>query len=161
MVNLLDFLLRVTETILDLREGTVLGKLDMQKTFYFAKELGLPVPFTFRWGKLGPFSYELSNILERLRSQGFISYDGKYKRGKPLSSVDSLEVPHEVRSFFDELNDIRDEKKYNPIYFIECLGSIHFLYKYSGLKDKEKIFERLRLLMEPAWDFLKRHGLII
>lgn len=177
MTNLFDLLLRMTRTVFNLREGEILGKLDLQKTFYFAKELGVSIPFTFRWGKLGPYSYELSNVIERLTSHQFIKYiNGRYERGVRHEDVDPLELPQRVqegaRKFFDDLNDIRDEKPYiDPIYFIECLASIHFLYKYSGLRKKEEVFERLRQLkkermdfleplMEDSWKFLKKHDLI-
>jgi len=172
MSGFFDQLLKIIKTIFALRDGKIYGKLDMQKTFYFAKELGLPIPFKFRWGKLGPFSYELSNVLERITSQRYIKYDGTYHYNEDdFRYVDDLKIPEHIWTFFDDINDICDENGYDLIYFIECLASLHFLNKYSGVRNKRAIFERLRdlkkdrmpfleSLLEPAWMFLEKHELI-
>lgn len=172
MSSFLDRFLSLTKTIFEVRGGNVLGKVDMQKTFYFAKELGVPVPFNFRWGKLGPYSYELSNVFDSITRQGLIRYDGSYRYDeRNFQYIEEIELPPIVSSFYYEIDDICEDNGYNRIHFIECLASLHFLHKYSKMPDREATFSRLRSLkqnrmnlldplMGPAWQFLLDHNLL-
>jgi len=172
-LDFFEYFLKLQKTIFSLRGDQIFGKLDMQKSFYFAKELGLPVPFKFRWDKLGPFSYELSNVLEIARRRGFLVYNGTYKYNEHrFENVENFEdISDEVYSFFDDLIDAIEENNFDPVYFIECLASLQFLYRYSGLSTKKSTFDRLRILkqdrinnleplMEPSWNFLVKHNLV-
>ena len=78
MPDFFEYFLRLLLTIFSLRENEVVGKVDLQKSFYFAKELGLEIPFKFRWDKLGPFSYELSHVASLATNNGYLEYEGQY-----------------------------------------------------------------------------------
>ncbi|MCJ7760962.1 hypothetical protein MUP59_07485 [Candidatus Bathyarchaeota archaeon] len=75
--NLLDIILEELAALFEARDS-INGKVDLQKSFYFMKELGLVVPFNFRWSKFGPYSYELDNFADRLVAERYMSYVGKY-----------------------------------------------------------------------------------
>jgi uncharacterized protein YwgA len=60
-MSILDVILQDIKTVFEVRE-IVRGKLDMQKSLYFMKELGYSIPFNFRWVKLGPYSHELASV---------------------------------------------------------------------------------------------------
>jgi len=172
MNSFYDRFLSLTKAIFEVRDGNVHGKVDMQKTFYFAKELGVPVPFNFRWGKLGPFSYELSNVFDSITRQGLIQYDGSYRYDeRNFMYIEETDIPTIVSRFYYDIDDICEDNGYNRINFIECLASLHFLYKYSMMPDREATFSRLRSLKEnrmnllnhlmmPAWQFLLDHNLL-
>ena len=153
-------------------KGSIEGKLALQKTFYFVKEFGLYVPFTFRWGKLGPFSYELSNAMSRVSSRGFAPYNGTYQYNERFfRHVEVLEIPPNIPQFFYDIETICENNGFNIVYFYEALSSVHFLFKYSELVKRRDIFNRLHDLkpnrmkiLDPlllhAWDFLQEHGLL-
>ena len=172
MPDFMDHFLSSIKTIFELRDFHIAGKLDMQKSFYFAKELGLPVYFKFRWGKLGPFSNELSNTLSLITNKRFITYNGNYiLEDKNFRYIESLDIPIKVNSFFNNLNKITSRKGITDIFFIETISSIHFLYKYSNIKKKDDVIRKLKELkpdrvtmLEPyfdmSWEFLKDNKLI-
>jgi hypothetical protein len=172
MPDFFEYFLRLLLTIFSLRENEVVGKVDLQKSFYFAKELGLEIPFKFRWDKLGPFSYELSHVASLATNNGYLEYEGQYVlKERSFRELDILPIPERVGNFFDNLNDFISQEECNRVLFIETLASIHFLYEHSGLRSREDIFrrlgelksERITLLeeyLDPAWDFLIENDLI-
>ena len=166
----MDILLQNLKSLFEVKER-VNGKVDLQKSFYFMKELRLPILFSFRWSKLGPYSYELSNVIDRLIHQGYLVYRGDYLLNDRYFSSIEASYPSEMGVFFDELNDICEENDFNEVYFIECSSSLHFIYKYSNIKQKEIVFSRLHELkperiellepyMEDSWAFLEEQDLI-
>jgi len=166
----MEILLQNIKSLFEVKE-TVNGKVDLQKSFYFMKELGLPILFNFRWSKLGPYSYELSNVVERLINQGYLQYKGFFSLNDAFFTALEAVYPPKMGEFFDELNDICEEKGYNEVYFIECAASLHFIYKYSKITQKELAFSRLQDLkperiellepyMEDSWQFLDRQDLL-
>jgi uncharacterized protein YwgA len=169
-LDFMDVVLLDLRTLFDVKE-TVNGKVDLQKSLYFAKELGLSVPFNFRWSKIGPYSYELANVIDRLVNQGYLEYRGNYVLvGRSLSRI-QVNYSANLGTFFDTLNDLCREKKYNEVYFIECAASLHFIYNYSNIRKKDAAFRTLKELkperigclepyMEDAWDFLVKQGMI-
>jgi len=172
MSGFFDYFLRLLKTIFIITDGSLQGKLDLQKSFYFSRELGLQVPFKFRWGKLGPYSYELSNVMNRVSAQGFVPYRGGYEYNESrFRDIRELDVSPPVYVFFDDLQDTVEETEFDRISFIEGTASLHFLRKYSGMPDKESTFEKiyelkedrmdfLAPLLNEAWEFLLRHDLI-
>lgn len=168
----MDHFLSSVKTIFELRDYHIAGKLDMQKSFYFAKEFDLPIYFKFRWGKLGPFSNELSNALSILTRKRYISYNGSYNyRDENFRYVEPLQLSLQVNSFFNELNDEKSKSDVDEVYFIETLASMHFLYKYSRTTRKEAVIKKIEELKpdrksllspyyEKSWNFLKRHRLV-
>jgi len=168
--NFMEILLQNIKSLFEVKES-VNGKVDLQKSFYFMKELGMQIPFNFRWSKLGPYSYELSNVVERLINQGYLNYRGFFLLDDDVFTGFEVSYPPKLGVFFDELNDICEEKSYNEVYFIECAASLHFIYKYSNIMEKESAFirlhdlkpQRIELLspyMEDSWTFLTNQGLI-
>jgi len=166
----MDILLQNIKSLFEVKE-TVNGKVDLQKSFYFMKELSILIPFNFRWSKLGPYSYELSNVIDRLLHQGYLSYKGFYSINDEYFSSIETKYPSKMGFFFDTLNDICEENDYNEVYFIECAASLHFIYKYSNIRSKESTFVRLHELkparidllepyMETSWTFLVEQELI-
>lgn len=170
-MDFFEYFLSLLQAIFLIRDGKILGKLDMQKTFYFVRELGMIVPFNFRWGKLGPYSYELSNVMNRLSSQGYTSYSGEYiYNEEPFRYVEEMEIPIDIQRFFIDMEDYTEQNNYNWINFIEAAASIHFIFKYSNIHSQDRVFQRiselktdrmpfLSRLLEPAWDFLGMHNM--
>jgi len=172
MYDFMDHFLSSVKTVFELRDFKIAGKLDMQKSFYFAKELGLPIYFKFRWGKLGPFSNELSYALSVITNKGFISYNGNYEyEEKNFRHVKYLELNKNVNKFFNELNDYAEKNSVDEIFFIETLASMHFLHKYSNIPSKEGVISKLgelktdRVSMlspyyDSSWKLLQKHGMV-
>jgi len=171
IMDFLDLLKQNLKNLFDIKEQ-VNGKVDLQKSFYFMKEIGLIIPFNFRWSKLGPYSYELDNVIERLTNQGYLLYNSKYELyDKAFKNIEP-NYPTKLATFFDDLNDTCSSKlDYNEVYFIECAASLHFIYKYSNIRKKDASFKKLEELkpdrieilkpyMNDAWIFLSRQKLI-
>jgi hypothetical protein len=169
-MSILDVILEDIKTVFEVRE-IVRGKLDMQKSLYFMKELGYLIPFNFRWVKLGPYSHELASVLDRLTIQGYLKYDGEYKISEKHFRYVQTNITPRLESFFFGLERICNQNNYNDLYFIECLASLHFIYKNSANPNKKLVFERLEFLkpnrvdtlkplMEKSWDFLVEQKLV-
>jgi len=169
-MGILDIILQDLKTLFEVRVF-VEGKVDMQKSFYFMKELGYMIPFNFRWSKLGPYSYELANVLDRLTLQGYFEYTGRYELDEKHFRYIKPNVTQKLIEFFSGLQRICNENRFNQVNFIECAASLHFIYKSFSIKDKEVIFDRLAILksdrmndfkplMEQAWKFIKEQGLL-
>jgi uncharacterized protein YwgA len=168
-MGVFDLVLQILKTLFEVRVF-VKGKVDMQKSLYFMKELGYLVPFNYRWSKLGPYSYELANVLERLTSQGYLRYTGRYELDEKHFRFVEPNVTPELERFFLTLEKFCNKNNLKDIDFIECAASLHFIYKNYPNKEKEVIFRRLaslkpdrmdafQPLMEHAWEFLKEQGL--
>ncbi len=166
----IEVLIQDLKTLFEVREF-VNGKVDMQKTLYFMRELGYKVPGDFRWSRLGPYSYELDNLIERMTFQGYLEYSGRYEiREKSFRFVEPR-VTEKMRNFFQEMEKVMNKNSYDQVAFIECIASLHFLYKNSQNKEKKAIFDKLSLmkpersrafepLIEDAWSFLERQGML-
>jgi uncharacterized protein YwgA len=125
--------------------GTILGKLDLQKTVYFMKRLGVKTPFEFRWNLLGPYSYELAHHCTILEIEGLLSYSGAYelkeeeaKRYRPGCTLSS-DMVRRLKSFFDKMREICEEKAYNRVNFIECAASLDFINQNITAKNLRRI----------------------
>lgn len=149
----------------------VSGKVDMQKSLYFMKELGYIVPFNYRWVKLGPYSHELSTVLERLTAQGYLRYTGRYEMDERHFRYVEPNVTSRLERFFLDLEKICNQNQFDKVHFIECAASLHFIYKSIKKKEKGAVFERLEFLkpyrmtafeplIEHAWRFLQEQRLI-
>ncbi|MEM2087544.1 MAG: hypothetical protein QW797_08970 [Thermoproteota archaeon] len=158
--------------------GTILGKLDLQKTVYFMKRLGVKIPFEFRWNLLGPYSYELAHYCTHLEIEGLLSYSGtywlneeeaeKYRLGSSLLP----DIAGKVKRFFDKMHKLCEEKRYNRVYFIECAASLDFISQNVTVeKSKDSVFSLLeklkpektdvfREMREDAWEFLRSEELV-
>jgi len=155
-----------------MRDGNLGGKLVMQKTFYFLKEMGVKVPFNFRWAQMGPYSFELANVMERTSSRGYAPYTGEYQYiGNNFRNIPELNVPNSIGLFFKQMDKFAKKQGLNQIFFYETAASLHFLYKYNNLQKSDDAFARLRALkanrmdllepsLEPAWHFLAKKKLI-
>lgn len=158
-------------------KGKVLGKLDCQKTIYFAKRLGAPVPFGFRWNILGPYSYELAHTCDFLIIEGLVSYTGEYKLNEKSESdfVSRMEskTASKLKEFFDCLTEICNSRGYNPVTFIECAASLDFIQANvrEELRKKERAFALLdelkpekrfkfKEMKDDAWRLLVKERLV-
>jgi len=155
----------------------ILGKLDLQKTVYFMKRLGVEVPFDFRWNILGPYSYELAHYCRYLEADGLLIYSGTYSfdKEKAASYVPSLSREMRIRltRFFQRMKHICEKNGYDKVQFIECAASLDFLRQnvlnvraerdsiFSLLErlkpDRTGIFQRIQ---SEVWNFLVSEGLI-
>lgn len=158
---------------------TISGKLDLQKTIYFMKRLGVNIPFEFRWNILGPYSYELAHYCTLLEIEGLLSYSGNYsldpEKAKDYEKYSTLsqETVKRLQRFFRRMDEICENKGYNRVIFIECAASLDFIRQNLTDKnsDKNKVFRLLeelkpekievfRKIREDAWSFLKDEGLV-
>jgi len=170
-MGVFDLVLQNLKTLFKVREF-IKGKVDMQKSLYFMKELGYLVPFNYRWSKLGPYSYELANILERLTTQRYLKYIGRYELDEKHFRYVKSNVTSKMEKFFFGLEKFCNENNFDNVDFIECAASLHFIYKNSHKKEKELVFDRLKSLkpdrmnafeplIEYAWNFLKEQDLLM
>jgi len=157
--------------------GAILGKLDLQKTVYFMKRLGVRVPFEFRWNLLGPYSYELAHYSVHLEIEGLLSYSGKYRlnedKAEEYRSRHTLSqgMIERIKRFFDNMEKLCSEKSYDKINFIECAASLDFIsqnvtvrrnkddvfHLLEKLKPEKEVFKTMR---EDAWEFLRIEKLV-
>jgi len=169
-MDIFDILLQDLKALFEVREF-IDGKVELQKSLYFMKELGYPIPFNFRWNKLGPYSYELANIIDRLTVQGYLDYTGRYELNKNYFRFVTSNVTPKMKTFFNAMERICNMNKFSSVDFIECAASLHFIYKYTSVRQKEKTLEKLAILKpdriqsfipieDNAWDFLKGQGLV-
>jgi len=155
----------------------ILGKVDLQKTVYFMKRLGVPVPFNFRWNIFGPYSYDLAHYCDHLAVEDLLRYSGKYvlNETKAKTYVSNLQTRtrERIERFFQKIEEVCDRHDYNSVYFIECTASLDFIFMnvpkqcrkkgpiYSLLDalkpEKAELFRRFR---EDAWNLLFTEGLI-
>lgn len=160
-------------------KGGMLGKVDFQKTIYLSKQLGVFIPFEFRWDKLGPYSFELAHFLNQLLARNSFFVDkGKYlvnpegplvDRKDSLTTIDS-KTNQKLANLFNSVRQTVRSNHFHIPTFMECLASIHFIKTSLENSQKKTVFHALRLLkpsradefssmLEEAWDLLKRNGL--
>lgn len=157
----------------------MLGKVDFQKTVYLAKQLGVYVPFEFRWDKLGPYSFELAHFVNLLVARDiFLIEKGKYIANSENTLVNQSEslttISHETQGrLFRLFNSIRQTVRnegFRIPNFMECLGSIHFIKASLQNPTEERVFHTLELLKpdrvnefapmrERAWSLLEENNL--
>lgn len=160
-------------------KGRMLGKVDFQKTVYLAKELGVYLPFEFRWDKFGPYSYELAHFMNQLLvKRTFRIEGGAYQVNFENSDIDQLRscitidssTRRRLISLFRSIRQIVRKKSFYIPTFMECLGSLLFIKASSGRTNRSSVFDILRLLKsdrfdelspmkDEAWDLLERNGL--
>lgn len=159
--------------------GAISGKLDLQKTIYFMKRLGVNIPFEFRWNLLGPYSYELAHYCTFLEIEGLLSYSGNYslnqEKAKEYETYSTLsqEMIEKLQHFFGKMDEICEKKGYNRVNFIECAASLDFIRQNLTDKNsnKDKVFRLLeelkpekievfKKIREDAWEFLKSEELV-
>lgn len=158
--------------------GTILGKLDLQKTVYFMKRLGVKTPFEFRWNLLGPYSYELAHYCTHLEIEGLFTYSGAYRLNEKEAEKYRLgpalppDIVEKIKRFFDKMRELCEEKGYDRVYFIECAASLDFISQNVTVeKSKDTIFSLLeklkpekaeifRDMRENAWEFLRSENLV-
>lgn len=169
-MGIFDLTLELLKTLFEVREF-VKGKVDMQKSVYFMKELGFLVPFNYRWSKFGPYSYELDNVLERLTNQRYLRYTGRYEIDERHFRFVETKANPKLQGFFLALEKFCNQNNFNDVDFIEAAASIHFIYTNSSHKGKAEVVstlaslkpERMRAfepLLEFAWQFLETQGLL-
>lgn len=155
----------------------VCGKVDLQKTIYFAKRLGAPVPFSFRWNLFGPYSYELAHYSNHLVIEGLLHYAGTYSIDPLMAKKQRLRLNPEtaqwLKTFFDKAEKICAQKNYDQVYFIECTASLDFIQSNvsKDKRGKEEVFtllerlkpekkEMFREMREEAWNLLVDENLV-
>jgi len=169
-MGVFDLILQNLKTLFDVRVY-VSGKVAMQKSLYFMKEIGYRVPFNYRWSKLGPYSQELANVLQRLTAQGFLRYTGRYELDEKHFRFVESNITPKMEKLFCGLEGVCNRNSFNNVNFIECAASLHFIQKNSHIKEKGAVFKRLAFLkpnrmsdfkplIEHAWNFLKEQELL-
>lgn len=153
------------------------GKVDLQKTVYLMKRLGVPVPFNYRWNVLGPYSYDLAHYSDHLVIEGLLRYTGVYhlneKIAKSYKSNLTPQMRARINSFFSQVEETCRSHDHDVVHFLECAASLDFIQ--MNLPDKrnmkEKSFHLLSTLKprradlflkceEDAWKLLTTEGLI-
>jgi len=157
----------------------MLGKVDFQKTVYLAEQLGVDLPFAFRWDKLGPYSFELAHFINQLLARGTFYIDrGTYRvnqrdldfeRLKNLTTIDS-EKSARLVAFFRSIRNAVRRNHFNIPLFMECLGSLRFIKTSLETSDRDRVFHILQQvkpnrtnefspMLEEAWTLLERNDL--
>jgi hypothetical protein len=172
---------RATANLIEITrlKGGMLGKVDFQKTIYLAKQVGVYLPFEFKWDKLGPYSFELAHFLNQLLARGLFCVDrGTYlvnpedvrvNRLEPLTTIDSR-MRHRLISLFEAIRRTVHENGFHIPTFMECLGSLEFIKNSLEQAHKTHVFHALELLkpnrinefspmLEESWNLLEQSGL--
>lgn len=160
-------------------KGEMLGKLDFQKTIYLSKQLGVFIPFEFRWDKLGPYSFELAHFINQLVARkSFFIDKGSYKvnpddhlveQSKFLTTIDG-KMKRKLTRLFSSIRQTVHQNSFHIPKFMECLGSIHFIKTSLETSNKRTVFLMLKQLKpsrvnefssmkEEAWNLLEQNGL--
>jgi len=135
----------------------------LQKTIYFLQEFGVDLGYSQGFYVYGPYSSELTDdayFLKRQTEQAPSTIE------RSELSSDEKKAVKQTKEFLSKIEGASVE----TAYWLELLSSLHFLWKYSYIKDKtkEKVFNRLRekkLIrntddLEIAWNLLVRHNLV-
>jgi len=166
-------------TIIMKLKGDMLGKVDFQKTVYLCQQLGVFMPFEFRWDKIGPYSFELAHFLNHLVARNLLLIkSGQYsvnlddplaRQSESITSI-TPRMQENLARFFKSIRRKVHEKSHNIPIFMECLGSIRFIKTSLENPSKTTVFRTLRQLKphkakqfssmaEDAWYLLEKHGL--
>jgi uncharacterized protein YwgA len=160
-------------------KGGMLGKVDFQKTVYLAKQVGVCLPFEFKWDKLGPYSFELAHFVNQLLAKELFCIDrGKYTVNPRNMRVNWLErvatidstTERSLMNLFESIRQVVHEKGFYIPTFMECLGSLEFIKSSLEEAGKSHVFQALEFLkpsrttdfspmLEDAWSLLERNGL--
>lgn len=164
--------------ITNLKRG-MLGKVDFQKTIYLCKQLGVYLPFEFRWDKFGPYSFELAHFVNQLVARNSLSISkGTYlahsedpltDHARELATIDD-EMMRRLTALFRSIRQTVHQNGFSIPAFMECLGSIHFIKTSLETSDRRTVFDALEQLkpsrahkfspmVEEAWNLLNRNGL--
>ncbi|MGD6851581.1 MAG: hypothetical protein ACQCN6_05925 [Candidatus Bathyarchaeia archaeon] len=173
----LDYADSVIIEVLQTRKK-ILGKVDCQKTMYFAKRLGAIVPFNFRWNIFGPYSYSLAHSCDFLVMERLLEYTGmeyKINQNALIECTPALEPELEERivQFFKAVEHVCAENNYDRVHFIECAASLDFIqanvsYEYRKKEKTFKLLEQLKpqkeaifsQMREEAWCLITNEGLV-
>jgi len=164
--------------IKQLKRG-MLGRVDLQKTVYLSKQLGIYLPFEFRWDKLGPYSFELAHFVNQLIARNaFLIERGKYiinptdplvNRSASLTTINNV-MEQKLAKLFASIRKTVHRNGFHIPTFMECLGSIHFIKTSLENYNKETVLHTLELLKpkrthefslmkEEAWNLLGQNDL--
>jgi len=155
----------------------ILGKVDLQKTVYFMKRLGVSVPFNFRWNIFGPYSYELAHFCDHLVVEGLFRYTGRYilneKKAEMYASNFSPRIRKRIEGFFRRVEETCSTHRYDSVRFIECVASLDFVLQNVSKerKRKEVVYsllgalkperaELFKTFREDAWNLLVNEDLV-
>lgn len=129
-------------------------RLILQKTIYLLEQFGLYLGYSFNWYLRGPYSPELTRDAFSLMQ--------KYEELPQISFVEEADEI-KLRKFLDFLKSRSNDEEW-----LEIVGSTHFLYKYSRIKDKNVIWEKMRVKIpnlsrakfDACWNELEEYNLL-
>ena len=135
----------------------------LQKTIYFLQEFGVDLGYSLGFYVYGPYSSELTDDTYSVRRQMEQARD---TIGYFDLSGDEKKAIEQTKRLLSELGKNSAE----IAYWLELLSSLHFLWKYAYIKDKnkEKVFEKLEKRkhirskndLETAWNYLVKYDLV-
>ena len=146
-----------------LQLDTLVDRKLLQKRVYFLQELGADLGYSFGFHVYGPYSPELTEDAYSLKRQ--IEQAPETLESSELSSDEQKALKSTI-----EFMSKYEGDEVEAAYWLELLSSLHFLWKFSYIKDKtkEKIFNRLREKkhirnsddLETVWSQLSDSGLV-
>lgn len=128
-------------------------RLVLQKTIYLMQEFGLYIGYNFRWYIRGPYSPELTRdafaIMQKYDELPVIRFTGAENEKKFENFIQ-----------FIAYNKSNED-------WLESIASIHFLRKYSHIKDRNTIYNRIKgkmptlkkKLFDQCWEYLQHSQL--
>ena len=127
--------------LIDFAGGSVVGRKKLQKLVYLAQQRGWPFPEVFRYHLYGPFSEQLANEIEEMKSYGFVDEQKQSGHGSAfccslteqgrelITKYGSLATPDAAKELIARLSQ-RDART------LELMATMLFLFKCKYTKDR-------------------------
>lgn len=117
------------------------GRLKLQKAMFFAKAVGVPIPYEYRYLHFGPYSDGLKSDVDRLAAfeelSESVSTSGEFEtvitRMNSKSELPTNEVPPATARVFSKIAFLVNDE---PASALE-VASTFYWYKRSGLSDDD------------------------
>lgn len=130
---------KLVESVLQAADGSVIGRVRLQKIFYLLQQVGLSAPFRFSYYHYGPYSEDLSVALNRARDLDKTIEEEEIKSQDGFYSVYALRDEQGTKSemvgnlTFDKAHELVAMMKSETSTVIELAATIHWL------REKEKV----------------------
>jgi uncharacterized protein YwgA len=130
--------------------GELIGRVRLQKTAYFLKQLGLGVNLSFEYHHYGPYSRELDNATEDAKAFGLIEEDRKPRAGDgALYSAFRLTAGAKVRPKIygrlsrERVAELIAKFARTNVTVLELAATVDWLVRHEGVRDwKSEVTKR-------------------
>lgn len=143
----MDDMRSLVSAVMRAADGTIVGRIRMQKIFYLLEQLGLGAGLSFSYYHYGPFSRDLSDAIDRLTTEesGVVNEvvqpmeNGSYSVFKEVKGGNTDGAVEWVGNIpFDRARRLITLMKTPPSTVIELAATIHWLRHVEEVGDWQK-----------------------